>query len=379
MTYHLSPRFYPSVFCAVVLSLSLSSCKLTSTSQNQTATPSVFSGQVHLLSDYPRAISLIGIHHQNQKSWCSGVRVAPHFILTTASCLYPSHTPSQLRDLPFEQHHISVIQYVDHITSHPRKDSQAVVHSIKASGIFGVDIYPAVMRDPGVHALQLHDLALISTTLSPTQDEDSYIPLLSTFLPTATREIFHVYGFSRSIHKSDLAQSTKNAFRSTKATLSTTYFSQLAKHAQTLKPSPSLNNIEKKQQMDYRKQLVTELNHMSQIFNEADSGAVVIRTIHENLLKPVPGICKEDQGGAIVYTDSDGNSSLYAIMGTLQPIKEKTSLSPFIANNNLITSLFNLLICPPYSQAFVIARYADWITTTIKKRAQWITNDSQSL
>ena len=338
-------------------------------------------GEKHTLADFPSWIVLIKNAPPDAAPFmCSGVRIAPHFILTTASCLYPQAklNPAELIHKPYRQHNITAIQY---IASAPA--AEATIVNLTPSQIYGVDIYHGIMKDPMINTLHLHSLALITTTDSTTGD-DQFITIAPDHTQLSQLTGMQLYGFNHGFPVSDIDLDLKDninqLLRSAGITLITDYFTNLYHRVIELKPNPNLNELSKQTEREYREQLANDFIYMNQLLDNDESGMFIIQTQAQHKLAPEPGVCSEDQGAPITHTPPNSlQPLLIGLVAHAQYNYEKSSLSPYMSDDDFISSLFNLFTCSQFSQAYFIPFYLDWITSTMAKRRNTIATDARQL
>ena len=342
-------------------------------------------GEDHTLDDFPSWVVLIkNIPPQAPPFICSGVRISPNFILTTASCLYPQSNmnPAELKYKPYHQHHIAAIQYIAPSIPSADQAAEATIVNLTPSQIYGVDIYHGIMKDPMIKTLNLHSLALVTTTDSGGGD-DQFIDIAPDHTQLTTMRL---YGFNHGFpfRDTDLSfnkdKNINHLLRSTNLTLITDYFTNLYHRVIELKPNPHLTELGKQAERRHREQLAEDFQYMNQLLHDDDSGMFIIQTQAQHELAPDPGVCSEDQGAPITHTPSNSHQPLLVgLVAHAQYNYEKSSLSPYLSDSDLITSLFDSFTCSQFSQAYFIPFYLNWITSTMAMRRNTIATDAQHL
>ena len=348
----------------------LTSCKTSPSSQMGEIL--ITGGEGFSLEEYPHYMAFIKVHSKTPPatSWCSGVRVAPQFIITTATCLYPELTPREA--LKQKSHHITSVQYVSHITNDSRRE-RVKVHSIASSEILSVDIYPGYMMDVIDGSIKLHDLVLISTFTKGSDTTSSFIELASTNLHDIDQVV--VYGFGKSIHDSNLSSSTHNRFRRTLATKNPDYFAKLLSKLDSPKMVSTLGQLAASEKKQTHKQLTQSISHLNQVFEDPETSTFMVTTKRKSITTiEKPGICPEDQGGAVI-TRTSGKDQLVGIVGSYQSNLDHSSTTGIYIDSNLLAKAMEPFFCYPHSQALFLPPYHKWIKSTMARRLKDITPD----
>lgn len=357
---HHSLKLMAAITAALGLCV-FTSCKQTSTSSHM-GEILITGGQGFSLEEYPDYLAFIKIQSKTSSttSWCSGVQLAPHFIITTATCLYPDLTPREAHKQ--KNHLIASIQYVSHISRGSRREP-VKIRSIASSEISSVDIYPGYMMDIIDKSIKLHDLALISTS---TKSSASFIELASTPLHDIHEVV--VYGFGKSIHDNNLSSSTHNRFRRTLATKNDDYFAKILNKLNSPKLVSTLGQLAASEKRQAHEQLTQSIADLNQVFGDPETSTFMVTTKRKGITIEKPGICPEDQGGAVVIKTS-GRDQLVGITGSYQSNLDHSSTTGIYIDSNILARAMEPFFCYPHSQVLFLPPYHKWIESTMARRS----------
>ena len=345
--------------------------------------PFLISADTASLADYPAFVVLISTRHGLSKKHCSGVRIAPHFVVTSASCLFPNQDLEDITpENASEQHVISSLQFLS--LGAKTDDSDIKVRTIRRGGIYRVDVHPYWAKANLEHTeLMIHDLALITHTQDEGDNKNAFIPLADDIDWSSTLTL---YGMAKSIEQGDLSKSKDAMFAKALANKDDDFFRHLIEKINEKEKTTELASIitedstkdEEITTLDAEKEREkAALIKITQTYTELDEffkqtpTSLMVSTKNEEELRLPPGICREDRGGPVV-----AEGSLVAIIGDYtnknwESKSRKKTLANLIAN-----AMVDFTFCHSNTQIHSIAPHKEWLESLMKKNLDVISTDS---
>lgn len=339
-------------------------------------------------AEYPGFISLITLKPPAAvKKFCSAVRIAPNFLLTSASCLSTQPTPRRPGD-----HHIVSIQYISAATA--QTDTFAVT-TLSPSQILAVDTFPQYTRDSTIPFLALHDLAIITTTAPPSA-QGEFIRLASqdiTLAELTDAAALRIYSLDIATITSVLSDGYIQLPHGM-GVLAPDLFGNFKTNINKIDPqqSTSPQNVRKRQAL-----LLNQLEYLTTLFADHQRGLFMLRSSSPRsatTVTPPPmaagpptllRLCSHDAGGAVTIIGADGEQQLVGILGDFgrrAQLEYNFLINPqkhMIYTKNPVNVLLNSMICPDFTSVSFVPPYHDWINQMISMRMLSLTDDGTML
>lgn len=334
-----------------------------------------------LQAEYQGFMSLITLKPTaSAKKFCSAVRIAPNFLLTSASCLYHKPNPKPNYHTPLlTDHNIVSIQHIGLSTS---ESAGPTVISLSPSQILAVDIFSQYTHDKTIPFLALHDLAIITTTLPPAA-QDEFIQLASqdTDISISTAASLTIYGLDTKAitHSRGSTQPRRGV-----GVLAPDIFMSFQNNINKIDPQQSSSP----QSVDRRKaHLLSELEYLTELFADRHLGLFMLRSISPAAAGPgtFMRLCAHNVGSAVTIMDANGQEQLLGILGGFgfrARLEYSFLINPqkhMIYSKNPAHVLVNSLICPDFTSVTFVPAYHHWIEEVITRRMLSLTDDGATL